>query len=71
MFVSVCIFASMVCARALSFLDEKIYAIQEPSIIIIIIIIIIIESPTSSQQYRRLSAYCLYVKLSVKSQNVL
>ena len=67
MFISVCIFASMVCARALSFLDEKICAIQEPSIIIIIII----ESPTSSQQYRRLSAYCLYVKLSVKSQNVL
>ena len=32
----------MVCASALSFLDGKICAIQEPSIIIIIILIIII-----------------------------
>ena len=35
MFMSVCIFALMVCASALSFLDGKICAIQEPSIIII------------------------------------
>ena len=41
MFMSVCIFAWMVCASALSFLDGKICAIQEPSFIIIIIIIII------------------------------
>ena len=33
-----CIFAWMVCASALTFLDRKICAIQEPSIIIIIII---------------------------------
>ena len=36
MFKSVCIFACMVCASALSFLDGKICAIQELSIIIII-----------------------------------
>ena len=34
MFKSVCIFARMVCASALNFLDGKICAIQEPSIII-------------------------------------
>ena len=41
MFMSVCIFAWMVCASALSFLDGKICAIQEPSIIIIIIMILL------------------------------
>ena len=35
MFMSVCIFAWMVCASALSFLDGKICAVREPSIIII------------------------------------
>ena len=34
MFMSVCIFAWRVCASTLSFLDGKICAIQEPSIII-------------------------------------
>ena len=34
MFKSVCIFARMVCASSLNFLDGKICAIQEPSIII-------------------------------------
>ena len=34
----------MVCARALSFLDGKICAIQEPSIISIIIIVIMLYS---------------------------
>ena len=42
MFMSVCIFASMVCAGALGFLAVKICAIQDPSIIIIIIVVIII-----------------------------
>ena len=35
MFMSLCIFARMVCASTLSFLDRKICALQEPSIIII------------------------------------
>ena len=37
--MSMCIFARMVCASALSFLDGKICAVQQPFIITVIIIL--------------------------------
>ena len=49
MFMSVCRFARIMCASALSFLYGKICAIQEPSVIIIIIIIVYTQNFDSKE----------------------